>query len=225
MIGWKTLKSLFKKQMLRGVVNININDVNRPEDIPDNIWPAIFKKQKELLNKYQAIEGMPNEIVNGRTYNIDTPQGQKWIKDFAWRVTEEICEALEAKRLGTSSITSEIDDEHFIHYLEELTDALHFMTEMTLICGIKEDILFEPLIPENEFEIVYYLGLMCNCLKNKPWKQTQMLTDRPKFETYLIAAFRRLWGAFKMNNITDADIYSLYFKKNIVNNFRIRSKY
>lgn len=197
---------------------MNINDIDKPDEIPENIWPAIFEKQKALLEKYREIEGMPT------SFNIDTAETQRWIKDFAWRVTEEICEALEAKKNGMDD-EGIIDEEHYIHYLEELTDALHFITELTIIAGFDSDILDNPIMSYNEYDIVYYLGLMCNCLKNKPWKQTQMLTDRPKFKSYLQASFERIWGIFLYNGLENKDIYTLYFKKNAVNQFRIRSKY
>ena len=64
-----------------------------------------------------------------------------------------------------------------------------------------------------------------NCLKNKPWKQTHMLTDEPKFKNYIIKAFLGIIGIYIDNEYSEKDMYNLYFKKNAVNQFRQRSKY
>jgi len=150
--------------------------------------------------------------------NLDTKEGQKWIKDFAWRVTEELTEAQEAH----------IKDDN-IHYIEEVIDALHFLVELSIIAGYDYKIVPEnhsTITLESEWNIVYNLGLACNCLKNKAWKQTHILTDRKKFELYLEEAWRRMLGLLTIDlKLTKLDIYCYYVKKNEVNKFRIKSKY
>ena len=65
-----------------------------------------------------------------------------------------------------------------------------------------------------------------NTLKNKPWKQTQMLTDEPKFRFHLKEYFRRLMRCFSCAGIPDEEVvYDLYFRKNKVNQIRQDSKY
>lgn len=206
---------------------MNINDFDKPEEMPENIWKAIFDKQRELAEKYKVIEGMGTLLEEKD--NINTAFGQKWIKDFSWRVTEEITEALEAKKLLDPD-SDELDtSQEYLHYTEEMIDALHFLTELTIIAGYDEKLFTGSVLPEltedNEWEIVYQLGLMCNCLKNKPWKQTQMFTDKPKFEKYLRQAWLSYIVVMYEQDISIQDIYNLYFKKNSVNQFRIRSKY
>lgn len=215
---------------------MNIKDINTPTDIPKDIWKDIFDKQWALAEKYKDIEKM-GDLLESLDTNIDTANGQKWIKDFAWRVTEELTEAQEALIMweekcaeadenGDGAVMAEAND-YLQHYVEELIDALHFLTELTLIAGYKSD--FVPMAPANCAlikwgEVVYQMGLMCNCLKNKPWKQTQMLTDRTKFEGYLKGAWVSLLTILG-NRISEEQIYLYYFKKNEVNQFRIRSKY
>jgi hypothetical protein len=205
---------------------MNINDFDDADKIPDNIWQAIFEKQMQVALKYKDIEKMGTLLEEKD--NIDTANGQKWLKDFSWRVTEEIAEALEAKK---SSFEVDVENEELLaqykqHYTEELIDALHFLTELTIIAGYDYTILGNAEGVEDEWEVVYWLGIMCNCLKNKPWKQSQMLTDRPKFENYLRRAWNKMYGVLKFEaQLSDADIYNLYFKKNEVNKFRIRSNY
>ncbi len=218
---------------------MNILDVENPENIPHPLFPAIFARQQELAEKYREIEGMGQLLdEEHRKTNLDTLFGQVWLKDFAWRVTEELTESIEPVVDKRDSFT----EMHKLHYLEELSDALHFMTELCIIANIKaeelipiEDIapvLAYEISPEHADEIalqhwavVYQLGLFCNCLKNKKWKQTQMMTDRKKAIKYAVQAFAQLILCFKKAGCSNEDIYTLYFKKSEVNKFRQRSNY
>ena len=213
---------------------MNVKDV-KDTDSPDNVIKAIFDKQWELAQKYRNIEDMGDLLSpKSLTQNIHTANGQKWIKDFAWRVTEEIAESEEAMEMLSTDLPSKDNDDIYLHRMEELADALHFLTELTLIAGydwkaIEKNVLDNINEESDAWNVVYQLGLMCNCLKNKPWKQTEMLTDRKKFEGYLFGAWIEFLRYFETNLSDDADLfyelYNLYFKKNQVNHFRIRSKY
>jgi dimeric dUTPase (all-alpha-NTP-PPase superfamily) len=210
---------------------MNINNVDNPETIPDNIWEEIFNEQYKLMVKYRDIEKMGN-LLETVANNINTANGQKWIKDFAWRVTEELTEADEAlNQCDDLDISVEEKEQLANHYVEELIDAVHFLAELTLIAGY-DYTLVDNLKPSKEaskmftsYEVIYSLGLMCNCLKNKAWKQTQMLTDKEKFTDYLQNAWTSMIHLFYRLELEEKDIYSFYFKKNAVNQFRIRSKY
>ena len=138
---------------------MNITDVDKNENKVICRLQDVFNRQKELMEKYHDIEKKNGLLQTEQVpVDINSHMGQQRLKDFAWRVTEEIGEAM-------------------------------------------------------------------NCLKNKPWKQTQMLTDRPKFKKYIQEAYSRLLGIFFTAGYKMEDIYILYFKKNAVNQFRQRSKY
>lgn len=78
----------------------------------------------------------------------------------------------------------------------------------------------------NMWDVVYHLNIARNYLKNKPWKQSQMMTNELAFQEELVKAFIKLIGYFYTLGLTDKeDIYILYFKKQRVNKFRINSKY
>lgn len=64
-----------------------------------------------------------------------------------------------------------------------------------------------------------------NCLRNKAWKQSQVPVDMDHFVEELADAwhfFLQLWIELGYTAIMVAVVY---FKKSLVNNFRIRSKY
>jgi len=113
----------------------------------------MFETQMELIEKYMEIEKMPPLPVS-----VHTAEGQKWLKDFAWRITEELGEAM-------------------------------------------------------------------NCLKNKPWKQTQMPTDEDHFWEEMADAVHFLIELFIIGGMSAEDFFQLYYRKSQVNKFRQRSKY
>jgi dimeric dUTPase (all-alpha-NTP-PPase superfamily) len=206
---------------------------------------AIFNRQRELIFKYHDIEekGFGHPIPRGDNdfaLDLDDPQCQFRLKDFAWRVTEEITEATEAFEFREQD-----------HFEEELVDALHFLVELLIYSGFKpkdlthylrvqwdgdNDLLeqfftFSPgdTLPFNvhipAYMIIEDLGKAMNCLKNKPWKMTHMLTDRPKYLALVAQAFIDLIGLFKKFNFNAKKVTLLYLNKSEVNKFRIASKY
>ena len=212
---------------------MNINDVKEEIEVPKNfvdIWKAIFEKQQALADKYSDIEKM-GDLLQTTKNNVDTAKGQKWIKDFAWRVTEELTEAFEAYYIYAET-NGLANHDVLEHYKEEIADGLHFLVELTIIAGYDHEIVarlehkpMRRLSMPNAWPVIYKLGLMCNCLKNKPWKQTQMLTDRPKFEQYLLETWEEMLRLMLDCMGSKEEIYLYYFKKNKVNQFRQRSKY
>ncbi len=139
---------------------MNIKDVEAKnlENGEDKL-DFIFSRQKELMDKYHDIE-KKNGLLQTEDVpvNIDSHLGQARLKDFAWRVTEEIGEAM-------------------------------------------------------------------NCLKNKPWKQTQMETDVLHYKEELADAFHFFVELCILSGINSEDLFNLYFRKSEVNKFRQRSKY
>lgn len=215
---------------------VSVNEIKNVENIPDNILKEMFTKQKELAMKYVEIEGMGNLFEKTNT-NVDTLEGQIWLKDFLYRTIEEVGESFEVILLNQH--WNNIPDIDKIHYAEELIDALHFFLELCLIAGYNFDnfkqISEYGIVRNTElnmrafkvrhWNIVQNLTLAGNKLRNKKWKQTQVLTDRKIFFHYLEQAFDELIRALRTVGLTDEDIYNLYFKKNQVNKFRQRSQY
>ena len=141
------------------------------------------------------------------------------------------------------------------HFFEEIVDALHFLTEASIIADMNpeeiEVYLRDALRASPQdgtilmnvhrssdhpgtllhsadrlfFGTIRSVGLAANCLKNKPWKVSEMATDIPKFKSILLDAwieFFKMWaalgGSAKM-------LYILYAKKKLVNQWRQDTKY
>lgn len=231
---------------------VNIKDFKtKQEKYEGDRLIHIFNRQKELMKKYHLIEKKNGLIITEDVpVNLNDPKGQARLKDFAWRITEELGEALEALDKHPN-----IED----HYNEEIADALHFLTEFTILAGLGPEDLVENLrcndpknylvtlyncarkkVLEDPYVVIYRsydnltyltghiiekLAMTCNTLKQKPWKQTHMLTDIKLFKWCL----KFTWIAFiELCIAADIDkekLFELYLGKNKVNKFRIRSKY
>lgn len=190
---------------------------------------AIFDRQKELMEKYHDIEFKSGLMqTEDCPVNLDDKRGQARIKDFSWRITEEIGEALDA-------ITNESGESALLHFHEELVDGLHFLTEMTILTGydLPEYTTLKDLIEEGSYRDSYtlndlvsdhvmYLGMMCNCLKNKPWKQTMMKTNKENFYKHLKLVWSNYIAILTSQDLTEEEITDLYLRKSQVNQFRVR---
>ena len=193
---------------------------------------AIFERQKELMVKYHDIELKSGLLqTEDCPVNLDDKRGQARIKDFSWRITEEIGEALDA-------LENEEGESALLHFHEELIDGLHFLTEMTILTGydITKDYTLHDLIEEGTHRDSYslndlvsdhvmYLGMMCNCLKNKPWKQTMMKTNKENFYNHLKLVWINYMAILTSQDLTEEEITDIYLRKSQVNKFRQRSNY
>ena len=199
---------------------MNIKHAELEEVDKTNMLRQIIGRQKELMQKYHDIELKTGLMqTEDCPVNLDDMRGQARIKDFSWRLMEEVGEALDGR-------------EDFEHFCEELIDGLHFLTELTILSGVEVDFdlpeLYDSkkisILPELVCELVQDLGMMCNCLKNKPWKQSQMQTDKNNFEAKLKCVWQdyiSILGKY----LTPEQITEVYLKKSQVNKFRQRSNY
>lgn len=216
---------------------MNVNDFDAPEQLPEHLLEDIFNHQHKLAHKYLPIE-KANGLLQTEDFpvNIDDHRGQARIKDMYWRAVEELAEALEA-----------LDNGEDTHFYEELADAMHFLVECCLLADVKPhkdgydlEYFFSCAVgsqPTNSnwidrdkveahaLNFVKKAGLACNCLKNKPWKQTQMLTDVKKFKGLMEVAFQSFLSLTKVAGFSPTGLYNMYMKKNQVNQFRQRSGY
>lgn len=233
---------------------MNIKDFEIPVPPGDKLQ-LIFDHQLTLLHKYHDIEekNLGHNIPAFVPLNLHHPASQQRLKDFAWRITEELAEATECLiPVGTDEV----------HYLEEMVDALHFTIELNHLSGvISSDLVPHPKdsgdwleqlwsvleisdiktwiwagIPVTDHAIhpvirmiswitVEKLGTAMNCLKNKPWKSTHMPTDVNEYRKKIIEFNHRFFVLLKISGFEPLTLTQSYLNKNAVNQFRIRSNY
>lgn len=218
---------------------MNVNNYESPVERPQDMLPEIFRYQHRLAVKYVDIERSNGLLQTAdMPINLNDNKGQARIKDMFWRCTEEIAESLEA-----------MDEKDWTHFYEELADAMHFLVEACLLADYHP----YPLSPKDSLEYLFdtskvnqppntdciatelvelhvtsfvkAAGLACNCLKNKPWKQSHMVTDADKFYKKLDKAFKAFITLCKVSGFSAEGLYNMYMRKNQVNQFRQRSGY
>lgn len=208
---------------------MNIEDVKSEDGYPENLLEAIFTKQKELMKHYHPIEERNGLMrTNEIPVNPHCKYGQAQLKDFAWRFTEEIGEATEALEIHPGNRN---------HFYEEMIDALHFLVELCVLSDVTpgeiaedldsvEIIVFKPReVGSQVYMPIEELAKAMNCLKNKPWKQTHILTDTNKYQGHVVRTFELFINVLFEMGLGPENIYDIYFKKNEVNKFRQRSQY
>jgi hypothetical protein len=204
---------------------------------------AIFEKQRSHMEKYALIEKENGLLQTDRIPVVMNDRyGQARLKDFAWRTSEELGEALDS-----------FDNE--AAYGEELSDVTHFLTELTILSGLSADdlvcggdsiqgadlllLLFAeaakdiPTGVKREYgTAVYYTGIVLkelamtmNCLKLKPWKQSYRETDVTLFYTRLKSTWISFIQLNLVSGINSDDFHSLYFGKAAINDQRRATGY
>lgn len=92
---------------------------------------------------------------------------------------------------------------------------------------IKGYVVSSPLLRLNaelSWEITYHFNMARNCLKNRPWKQTDEHTNIEKFQECMLLGFRAFVNLLWSLGHTNESIYSIYYHKNIINQNRIADK-
>ena len=117
-----------------------------PKPIADSKYlETLYGLQKELLDNYIKIEGLPMYPLD-----INTKKSQIILKDFVGRVIEELAEGYESL-LAVDELTqknelwvNEINEVDYIQTLnhlqnagEEIADSLHFMLELLIYSNIQ----------------------------------------------------------------------------------------
>lgn len=127
---------------------MNINDVQSQASSGDKL-EAIFKRQKELMEKYHPIEAKAGLLqTHDVPVNMHDPKGQARLKDFAWRITEEIGEAMNCLKNKPWKQTHMETD--VPHYQEELADAFHFFIELLILSGIDAEKMYDLYFRKSE---------------------------------------------------------------------------
>ena len=121
---------------------MNIKDIDKNKKEVICRLEDVFKRQKELMAKYHEIEKKNGLLQTDKVpVDINSHMGQQRLKDFAWRVTEELGEAmncLKNKPWKQTHFQTDLD-----HYYEEISDAFHFFIELCILSGLDAEDLYQ----------------------------------------------------------------------------------
>ena len=134
----------------------------------------IYKLQKELMDPYVKIEGLPQYPID-----INQKANQKLLKEFIGRVVEELAEAFECyDSLLMGRQVNKTRDELLPlvkDFNMEISDALHFFVELLIFSNI------EPVDIQNYFDIL----LSDNDLSGSAYDSDNILTTSLFYGNYL----------------------------------------
>ena len=133
---------------------MNITDVEfvkhlqQNEEESEDMLDQIFRKQMDLMMKYHEIEKRNGCLITPDVpVDLHSHLGQHRLKDFAWRITEELGEAMSCLKNKPWKATPMATD--IQHYKEEIADAFHFFVELCILSGISSNDLFEIYMKKN----------------------------------------------------------------------------
>lgn len=206
---------------------MNVQDVKvpfKPKDVGEEA-KIIWARQNELEDTYWKIEKREAKVVN-----LDSRYGQILIKDFLWRITEEVGESLEAFFDFEGEPEKKLDKVR-----EEIIDGLHFLVGLCILTNAEywwtrgytetDERSGEKSYKNAVVGVIYGLGLVGNTLKLKPWKQTEVLTDGAVFYRNLYKLVKEYMNLCESVGMNRELTFDYYYRKSEVNLFRIRSKY
>ena len=212
-----------------------------------NRLQLVFDKQKELMEKYHDIE-----VANGLVQTEDVPveinsrEGQARLRDFAWRFVEELGEAMDAYFVLQGELHPDVE--------EEFVDALHFLTEFTILAGVESHevirtspydldnfttladealklfLKFETMNPRGCISDLFThtitkIAMTINTLKNKAWKQSERDTDLELFHIRLRETWVLYFALMLSVGMYLEDVPALYLDKNAKNKKRQKAGY
>jgi hypothetical protein len=126
---------------------MNINDIETEAPTDGDWLQNIFARQQELEDKYEPIE-TANGNPRPASTHLDDYGRQRYIKDAAYRVVEELSEAtncLKNKPWKTTPVLTDTD-----HFYEEIADAFHFFIRFCIESGIDAEALYKLYFKKSE---------------------------------------------------------------------------
>lgn len=194
-----------------------------------NYLKKIFEKQHKLIKKYQKIEQQNGIYIAKFPEEFHTHLGQERLRNLTFRFVEELFE-----------VYQEFANNNISNIYEELSDALHFLTELSIETKIKPEQIAN-LIELNNSKInrsiyelfeKFYLRILSDVydsikfLKIKPWRQSIEKTDFSDYQQSILSIWISFFDLLNLCGIKTAkQIYLLYNNKNLINQKRIKNNY
>lgn len=91
--------------------------------------------------------------------------------------------------------------------------------------GALDDRVVQMRLKDLAYRTVEEISEATNCLKNKPWKNTFVATDENHFKEELADAFHFFIELCQTAGMSAEDLFTIYFRKHHVNQFRQESNY
>lgn len=191
-------------------------------------WKKVFALQSDIMIAYEP--AFMFKLSGGS--DINTLEDQEIAKKIIGRITEELCEANEARDILLEDHDPRLEKQLSNHVVEEVVDAFNFYLELLLFLGREIDTgsFKVGLLPGGKafpwHEVVYTLGLASNHLKNREWRSSQYLVDLVPFYREIDRAARWFGELFSVMGLhSEEQVFEAWSLKYRVNKFRLETNY
>ena len=171
----------------------------------------VFEHQRELMDRLAPKERENGYLAPTPPLDMQLREHQQHFRMMAWFFTEEVVESLLAS-----------DEEH----AEELSDVLHFLTELCILTDVSPESVAAVLVSTDSrpdiLDVLIQVGNAANRMKAKPWKSNPQPTDEEAVQRSLRTALAYMW---KYIQIEGHHPHEIYFHKNEINKKRIETGY
>lgn len=171
----------------------------------------IFEHQRDLMEQLAPKERENGYFPPAPPLDLQLREHQQHFRLMAWFFTEEVVESFLAS-----------DEEH----AEELSDVLHFLTELCILTGVSPESVAAVVVAMDSrpdiLDVLIQVGKAANCMKAKPWKSNPQPTDEKAVQRCLRTALAYMW---KYIQIEGYDPHEIYFHKNEINKKRVQGGY
>lgn len=126
---------------------MNINDIETEAPEDGDKLENIFARQRELEDKYESIEAA-NGHPRPASTSLDDYARQRYLKDAAYRVIEELSEATNTLKNKPWKTTPVLTDQQ--HFYEEVADAFHFFIRFCIEANLDAEKLYKLYFKKSE---------------------------------------------------------------------------
>lgn len=194
----------------------------------------IFDRQAAYIKKLEAPMLLNGFLTPEYPLNLDDRLAQEHLRLLAWRINEEVWEAIR-------EIQEDIEPSPG-KFREELADVFHFIVELAIAVGVSanqlqpnlsgEDLLEQsfryaaeeepPTLDSfwNLMQVLAALSIMMYGLRQRPWRLDNRPTDVNRLRGDLHTLYNFFIRVCIADLITANDLYNIYIGKSAINHRR-----
>lgn len=227
---------------------MNVTQVGKEDELKGDRLDLIFQHQAEVRCRFRDVE-RSNGIHCPDDVDLNAVRDQDHLKSMGMRVILELVEALDC----ITQLPESIDIDHLkeeladaLHFLAEIfvdvkvsADEALSLLEIPVSTAIdKLGVLFEESSHDTDPGLNWYtlmdlhtlyvirdMTKSLECLKNKPWKVSNVLTDVNRMKYLLAVSLKSFVRLCIVAGMNADELFSYYMRKNKVNHWRIDTKY
>lgn len=210
-----------------------------------NSFDDLYKYAMKQFLHYEKIEGIDN--WKEYDFSIDCSEDQMKFKDMLQiRCIEELTEAthaLDNEEHFYEEVTDALnfflsaycmlgvnfkdfkDPESILNIPHGAKVLAKYSLKKVLCKKEEQDLNSLVIFYASFYEIVDAIGDLCNLLKNRPWAQSNYLVSMYDFDLRLHTLWNTFWSVLARLALSKEQIFEMFERKYLVNDWRIKTGY